>query len=87
LNQKLWFDPKTTKNKTKAKHIKLQKNTKNILNKMDQNAKRKMKNTKNIHPKSNNTNTNPDNISWNKKHIKDISQSLNNNKKLNIDDY
>jgi len=54
---------------------------------MDQNAKRKMKNTKNIHPKSNNTNTNPDNISWNKKHIKDISQSLNNNKKLNIDDY
>jgi hypothetical protein len=56
---------KTTKNKTKAKHIKLQKNTKkkNILNKMNQNAKRKMKNTKNIHPKSNNMNSNPDNIS------------------------
>ena len=30
---------------------------------MNQNAKRKMKNTKNIHPKSNNMNSNPDNIS------------------------
>jgi hypothetical protein len=32
-------------------------------------------------------NSNPDHISWNKRHKKDGNQSLNNNQASNIDDY